>query len=120
MLGWKKTNRDTGNMDEKDKPDRRHEYFVITLRFAAAIYILYMGFLALKNALDGQAGISLPVAIIVALVFLAAAVGILLNAWRAWKKMKQSMAEESKRQQEEPSSGENLLEASDGVSDEEP
>ena len=120
MLGWKKTNTDTGNMDQNDTLDRRHEYFVITLRFLAAAYIVYMGFLALKNAIVGDAGIPLPVAIIVALVFLAAAVGILLNAWRAWKKMKQSMAEESKRQQEEPPSGENLLEASDGVSDEEP
>lgn len=122
MLGWKKTNTDTGNMDQNDKMDRRHEYFVITLRFLAAAYIGYMGFLALKNAIVGDAGIPLPVAILVALVFLAAAIGILVNAWHAWKKLKQTTAQEEKKQQEQEElpAAESLLETSDGVSDEEP
>lgn len=120
MLGWKKTNTDTGNMDQNDTLDRRHEYFVITLRFLAAAYIVYMGFLALKNAIVGDAGIPLPVAIIVALVFLAAAVGILVNAWHAWKKLKQTTAEEAAKQQEEQTSAETLLESADSGSDEEP
>lgn len=118
MLGWKKTN--TEKADQNDKIDRRHEYFVITLRCLAAAYILYMGSLGLKNAIDGQAGVSMPVAIVVALVFLAAALGILAYTWRAWKKLKQTMAQEALQQQEDQPSREALMEAADSDSDEAP
>lgn len=67
---------------------RRASYYIITIRCAAAAYVLYMGFVALKKALSGEEGISLPLAIGISVVFLIAAAGMLIYSWRQWSALK--------------------------------
>lgn len=119
MQEWNKPNNETEEADENTKIDRRHEYFVITLRFLAAAYILYMGFLSIKKAIAGEEGIPLSGAVIVALIFLAAAIGILVNAWGAWKKLKQARSAETMEQEEKQRLKEGSLKAADSFPGEE-
>ena len=72
---------------------RRASYYIITVRCAAAAYVLYMGYVALKKALAGEEGISLPLAIGISVVFLVAAAGMLIYSWRQWSELKKESAQ---------------------------
>lgn len=79
---------------------RQAEYYTIGLRCAAGAYILIMGWRALKKAISGEESVPMAAAIGISILFIAAAAGILWNAWTAYKRMKAKQAAEAAEAEE--------------------
>ena len=77
----------------------------IMVWIVAVLYLCFLGYQLIKGYLQGAAGLSLGVLVVVLIVFAAAIVGILLMAVRQWKRSEERVSrmirEEKQREEAE-------------------